>query len=106
MYLDLKQLAEKYGSNFKTLPAFPQSSFLTKTIPPLPLDWVVNRETNQDNTLVFKSLKGKQPILFIQKSFREKLDSDPELEVTRKVLKEGQVLEETPHFWVVSNYDL
>lgn len=106
LYRDLKGLVEKYGPNFKTLPAFPQANFLAHSPPPLPLDWVVNRETNGDNSLVIKNLIKNQPILFIQKYFREKIGSDPELEITRSLLKKGQILEETPHFWVVTNYEL
>jgi hypothetical protein len=101
LYRDLKQLVQRYGPNFKTLPAFPHSNFLTKTYPPLPLDWVVNRETNGDNSLVVSNLQEKRPILFIQKSFQEKIASDPELEITRQALQQGKLLEETPHFWVV-----
>ncbi len=101
LYRDLQQLVQRYGANFKTLPAFPQSNFLTKTYPPLPLDWVVNRETNGDNALVISNLQEKRPVLFIQKSFQEKIASDPELEITREALQQGKLLEETPHFWVV-----
>ena len=106
LYRDLKQLAERYGPNFKTLPAFPQANFLTKTTPPLPLDWVVNRETNGDNTLIFKNLTVKQPVVFIQKSFGEKIESDPEMEVTRRIFQSGKVVEETKFFWVIENYTL
>jgi len=106
LYRDLKQLVVRYGPNFKTLPAFPQANFLTKTSPPLPLDWVVNRETNGDNTLIFKNLKEIQPVVFIQKSFREKIESDPEMEVVRKIFQNGKVVAETKHFWVIETYDL
>ncbi|MFN0174549.1 MAG: hypothetical protein ACKVU0_07885 [Saprospiraceae bacterium] len=102
LYLDLKRLAVKYGPNFKTLPAFPQANYLTKTAAPLPLDWVVNRETNGDNALIFKNLQEKQPVIFIQKSFSEKIESDPELEVTRLIFQKDKIVEETPHFWVVA----
>ena len=106
LYRDLKQLAERHGPSFKTLPAFPQANYLTKTPPPLPLDWVVNRETNGDNTLIFVNLKEIQPVIFVQKSFREKIESDPELEVVRRIFQNGTVLEETPNFWVITNYTL
>jgi len=106
LYRDLKRLAAQYGPNIKTLPAFPQANYLTKTLPPFPLDWVVNRETNGDNTLIVKNLQEKKPIIFIQKSFREKMESDLELEVTRLLFQRDKVVEETPHFWVVKNYAL
>jgi hypothetical protein len=104
LYQDLKALSGRYGPNFTILPAFPQANFLTNTKAPLPLDWVVNRETNNNNALVFMDLKEKNPIIFIQKAFQEKLKTDPELEVTRWLLDHGQIIEETPHFWVLTNY--
>jgi hypothetical protein len=105
LYKDLKVLAARYGPNFKTMPAFPQANFLTNTRPVLPLDWVVNRETNNDNQLVFKDLKEKHPIVFIQKAFQEKWKTDAELEVTRWLFEHGEIIAETPGFWVLTNYE-
>ncbi|MBK8428453.1 MAG: hypothetical protein IPL27_21970 [Lewinellaceae bacterium] len=101
LYSDLKDLSRRYGPDFAVLPAFPQAHFLTNTAPPLPLDWVVQREMNGANQLVINSLKEKKPVLFIEKSFADKINIDPELELTRHVLETGKVLEETPHFWIV-----
>jgi hypothetical protein len=102
LYRDLQQLAVRYGPVFKTLPAFPQANYLTKTRPPLPLDWVVNRETNGDNSLVMRDLMAQKPVLLIQKSFQQKIAGDPELEITRWALEQGAPLEETPYFIVIS----
>ncbi len=101
LYRDLQDLGQRYGPDFAVLPAFPQAHFLTNTRPVLPLDWVVQREMNGANQLVVNSLKEKKPVLFIEKSFADIINSDPELELTRHVLETGKVLEETPHFWIV-----
>lgn len=101
LYRDLQNLVQRYGPNFTVLPAFPQAHFLTGTAPPLPLDWVVKREMNESNQLVVNSLREKKPVLFIEKKFAEKINSDPELELTRHALETGKILEETPHFWIV-----
>jgi hypothetical protein len=101
LYQSLKDLAVRYP-NFKTLPAFPQANFLTKTTPPLPLDWVVSRETNSDNQLIFRQFEKKAPVLLVQKTFADKIQTDPELAVTREFFRRGQILEETPHFWVLN----
>ena len=106
LYKDLKVLSGRYGPQIKILPAFPQANFLTHTRPPLPLDWVVNRETNGHNQGVFNDLKEKSPVIFIQKAFQEKLKTDPELEVTRWLFEHGQIIDETPNFWVITNYNL
>jgi hypothetical protein len=102
LYRDLQQLADRYGPDFKTLPAFPQANFLTRTTPPLPLDWVVNRETNGMNEWIYKLWNRPHLYFFIQKSFREKIGTDPELEVSRQVFERGKIMEETPYFYVVT----
>ncbi|MCC7244467.1 MAG: hypothetical protein IT269_02215 [Saprospiraceae bacterium] len=101
LYQDLKQLSLKYGPNFKTLPSFPQASFLTKTYPPLPLDWVVNRETNRDNSLIYKIVEIKNPVFFIEKSYEKNGMNQPELSFTQACLNNGQLLEETAYFKVI-----
>lgn len=102
LYLDLKNLAARYP-NFKTLPAFPQANFLTKTYPPIPLDWVVRRETNGDNALILKNMEERKPVLFIEKSVMEKIQSDPELSLTLDFLRTGEILDETAYFLVVQH---
>lgn len=102
LYRELRQLADRYGPDFKTLPAFPQANFLTHTTPPLPLDWVVNRETNGKNELIYHQLTKPHLYFFIQKAFREKIETDPELEISRQVLEQGKIIEETPHFYVIT----
>ena len=99
-YTELKILAERYP-NFTVLPAFPQANYLSQTYPPLPLDWVVNRETNGNNRLVEEAIQQKNPVLLIQKTFLDKIPIDPELALTRYYLEKGKRLEETQHFMVI-----
>lgn len=99
-YRDLKLLAEKYGQVFTVLPAFPQAHYLTNTAPPLPLDWVVNRETNGDNELIFKNFGTKKPVVFFEKNYLSKLQTDPELSVSRSIFESTTLLEETPYFMI------
>lgn len=101
LYRDLKSLQQRYGPDFAVLPAFPQAHFLTNTAPVLPLDWVVKREINTDSLLVINALKIEKPVLFIEKSYKDKIDTDPELALTRQALHTGKWMGETPHFWIV-----
>lgn len=100
-YRDLRDLIARYGPTVKTLPAFPQSNFLTNTAAPLPLDWVVRREMQGAQALVEQALAAQSPVLLVEKAYADRLDTDPELGLTRRVLREGRVVEETEHFWVV-----
>ena len=100
LYLDLKSLAARYP-NFKTLPTLTQASFLTGTHPPLPLDWVVNRETNGDNGRIIRALEQNRPFLFIEKSWLERIPGDPELSFTRELMQQATILDESAHFLVI-----
>ena len=102
LYRDLRDLAGRYGPMVKTLPSFSQANFLTRTYPPLPLDWVVGRESTGGNALIIEQLDRNKPVFFIEKSYdKARIATDPELAFTQKVLSEGKLLDETPHFWVV-----
>ncbi|MEI6410380.1 MAG: hypothetical protein WCR52_13415 [Bacteroidota bacterium] len=101
MYRELKDLAARYGPDFKTLPAFPLANYLTQTRPLLPLDWVVKRELSGGQTILSKAISGKEITYFIQKSCQESLQTDPELEFTRSIREQGVMIEETAHFWVM-----
>lgn len=101
LYRDLQTLASRYGPRFKTLPAFPQANFLCGAYPPLPLDWIVARETGTGLLLVEQSMQAERPVFFIEKTWLPRIDKDPELRFTREILNKGRVLSETPFFLVV-----
>jgi hypothetical protein len=101
-YDDLKRLAHKYGENFSVLPAFPLANYLTNSTPPLPLDWVVKREMAGQESLVWKALLEKRPILLLEKNYLNKIETDPELALTKAIFAEWTTLEESPFFIVKS----
>jgi hypothetical protein len=100
LYADLKNLAARYPV-FKTLPAFPQAGFLTGTKPPLPLDWVVRRETNGNDAPLWAAMQKNRPVLLVEKNAEAKIASDPELVFVRAVLEKATILEETAYFKVM-----
>jgi len=66
-YHELKYLVNKYGNNFKTLPGMPLSNYLTNTTSPIPIDWVINAETNNNDDDILNVLSQKRPVVFIEK---------------------------------------
>ncbi len=100
LYANLKALAEKYGPHIAVLPAFPQANFLTRTCPPLPLDWVVAREMGRSTAFVEREALRKKPFLLLEKTAIPALNADPELAVVRRLCQQGQLVEETPFFQV------
>lgn len=101
LYRELKGLTQRYGPKVKTLPAFPQANYLTATRPPLPLDWVVEREMQTGKPLVERVMDRDKPVLLIEKTYLQTLHADPQLSLTREYFTKGRVVQETSHFWVV-----
>lgn len=102
LYLELRNLATRYP-NFTVLPSFTQANYLTKTFPPLPLDWVVRREMNGDSTYVLRALQQFHPVLIFEKKYMNQMESDPEMALVRAMFHSGAVIDETQYFWVVQS---
>jgi hypothetical protein len=100
-YQELKDLSVKYGPNLKTLPAFPLSNYLNDTPPVLPLDWVVKREIGNRRAYLNEKIKNPSILFLVEKKVKNQLSRDRELEIVRSVMEDGEILEETPHFWVI-----
>lgn len=101
LYRDLRRLADRYGPTIKTMPAFPQANLLTRTKPPLALDWVVTREMGSGRTLVDQQMREANGYYFLEKSYLSRLNSDPELALAQMFKEQGRVVEETPFFLVI-----
>ncbi len=101
LYRDLDRLSKLYGPKIKTLPAFPQANFLTNTAPPLPLDWVVEREMGAGRSFVETTAEAQRPIYLIEKTQTKQIEADAELSWTKAILSPSTRLEETHWFQVV-----
>lgn len=101
LYRDLADLARRYGPNCTVLPAFPQANFLTRTAPPLPLDWVVAREMGAFGPAVRAAMLEARPCFFLEKNGSARFSADPELALVQWVWENGRTVEETARFRVV-----
>ncbi len=99
-YADLKNLNVKYGDDFKTLPSFPLSNYLTNTNSPLPLDWVFNAETNGQNNQIYQALENFNGYIFMEKAYIDKIENMPKYEVSKYVLTHYKLVEKTPNFFI------
>ena len=104
LYRDLKELDARFHGQYAVLPAFPYASFLTGSRPPLPLDWVVNRETNGQNKLVYEKLADCRYVL-MEAGYLSQIPTNPELEVCRTVLETRDSTGRTPHFIIYKKRD-
>ncbi|MDX2133802.1 MAG: hypothetical protein SFV52_03420 [Saprospiraceae bacterium] len=100
LYRDLADLHRRYGDRFAVLPAFPQAGYLCDTRPLLPLDWVVTRETGGRADLLEKTAAQENPYFFVEKSWSNRLNTDPELAFTRHITQQATLIETTTHFYV------
>jgi hypothetical protein len=104
LYRDLKELDARYHGQYAVLPALPYASFLTGSTPPLPLDWVVNRETNGQNEKVYEKLADCRFIL-LEAGYLSQIPTNPELEVCRTVLETRDSTGRTAHFIIYKKRD-
>ena len=104
LYRDLRDLDTKYHGQYAVLPSFTPASYLTGSTPPLPLDWVVNRETNGENEKIYKKLDDCRYVL-LEASYYPQLLTDPELEVCRKIFTERDSVGRTQHFIILKKRD-
>ena len=100
-YAELRDLAQRYGPSFKTLPYFTRANYLTKTHPPLPNDWVAVRETGADDGPLWTAVAAQKPVFFVEKSMLDKVLKDPELRFSRQIWEQGERVEETEFFVVM-----
>jgi hypothetical protein len=99
LYRNLAELAKRYGHNIAVIPTFTQASFLTRTPPPLPLDWIARREMGRFEAYVEAEAQRLRPVFLLEKTALTHL-ADPELALVRRWYEQGKTLEETPHFYV------
>jgi len=67
-YIELKQLIEEYGVNFTVLPNVTLIHYLSDTVNPIGIDWVMNAEINNNHEKFINMLEDKNVIVFLKKS--------------------------------------
>ncbi|MCX7019297.1 MAG: hypothetical protein WCK47_01585 [bacterium] len=72
-YKELKELAAKYGGNFKTLPCVPLANYLTSTRSPIQLDWAEDFELPGKWTPVAQKLDRSGAAVFL---FKDLMDTE------------------------------
>lgn len=103
-YMELKTLASGYP-NFKTIPAFLPANYLTRTKPPLAIDWLIDEEINEAKPLIVNSFIQAEPILFLEKVYLPGLYSARHLTLVQALIQDAKKIEETPNFIVLQpNY--
>lgn len=100
LYADLKSLEQRYGPDIAVLPAFPQASMLLSRRPPLGIDWAVAREMGGQEARLLRDVAAPGVVVFLERSWAARIDADPELAYTRRVLEHSVPVEQTPFFTV------
>jgi len=75
-YSELKQLAGKYNNHFKTLPDMVLSNYLTESVSPIAIDWVMDKEINNHVPEITDQLNKSNCFVFVDKDKMERFASD------------------------------
>jgi hypothetical protein len=101
----LRTLRERYGANYKTMPAFPLAYFLNNDVPVYPaewlLDWWINGRVEENHAF----LAEHDIVVFME---RDQMDVEsPDAYASRRysvpnrVSREWRRVDETEHFIVL-----
>lgn len=86
---------------FSVLPAFPQAHYLTGTVNPLPLDWLIRVEYNGQKDLILERLQQLDDcVLLIEKSYTPNPNQPQKFEIIDWVKSNWRLIDEDEDFWV------
>ena len=101
---ELRSLRERYGANYKTLPAFPLAYFLNDDIPVYPAEWVMDWSLNGRVEENYKLLAERDIVVFMERDQMHVESPDAyasrRYSVPIKVREEWRKVDETEHFIV------
>ncbi|MBD5539136.1 MAG: hypothetical protein HDQ94_03975 [Desulfovibrio sp.] len=101
---ELKALREKYGPEYKTLPAFSFAYYLNDDRPAYSSDWLIDWEINGEVDRLYEELLEKKLTVFMERDQLEDERADAYdragYGVPQRVRRRWRVVEETPHFVV------
>ena len=100
LYTDVKQLADKYGPNFKTVPAFPLANYLTDTRSPWPIDWATSAEIKGVENQIYEAMEQPGIHYFVEKSYGDVLLENDKFATTKYLMQSMRKVEETEFFEV------
>ena len=102
---ELRDLRERHGANYKTLPAFPLAYFLNGDVPAYPAEWVMDWWINGRVEENYKLLMERDVVVFME---RDQMDVEsPDAYASRRysipirVRREWRKVDETEHFIVL-----
>jgi hypothetical protein len=102
---ELRELRERYGAKYKTLPAFPLAYFLNNDVPVYPAEWVMDWWINGRVEESYTLLMEQDIVVFME---RDQMDVEsPDAYASRRysvplrVSREWRKVDETEHFIVL-----
>lgn len=102
---ELKQLREKYGPNYRVLPAFPHAYYLTNDKPAFPSEWLMDYLIVGRIDEMYQLLVQKDITVFMLRDQMNTVQADGYARagyaVPQMVRKRWRVLETTEHFVVM-----
>lgn len=101
---ELKELREKYGPDYKTMPGFTLAYYLNGDKPVYGSDWLIDWEINGETERFYKDLLDRNLLVFMEKDQMDTKQADAYQRagytVPQLVRNNWKIIDETPHFAV------
>lgn len=101
---ELKELREKYGPMYKTMPGFTLAYYLNGDKPAYGSDWLIDWEINGETERFYSDLLDRKLLVFMEKDQMDVKQADgyerAGYAVPQLVRRNWKMIDETPHFAV------
>jgi hypothetical protein len=104
---DLRELRNKYGPGYKTLPAFPLAYFLNGDRPAYPAEWLMDWQIGGRVEKFYNLLQDREIIVFMEKDQAGIVAPDAyasrRYSVPLRVIENWRLIEDTEYFFVLQS---
>lgn len=105
--LELKQLIQKYGSNFIVAPNTPMAHYIFNTQSKLPADWIISTEVLNKEDVFIKLASDKKNYIFVERTYIDGENLMGEVftysKVTLFIVNNFNRIDQTKHFVVYNS---
>ncbi|TPG41655.1 hypothetical protein [Flavobacterium pectinovorum] len=106
-HLELKQLIQKYGTNFIVAPNTPMANYIFNTQSKLPADWIISTEVLNKEDQFIKLASDKKNYIFVERTYIDGENLMGEVftysKVTLFIVNNFNQIDQTKHFVIYNS---
>ncbi len=100
-YRELRSLHAEYGDNYIALPAMPLTHYLTGSLPPLEVDWAIDRGSDYRVERLVRRLEAQGSVVFMEDDSGYRCERTPHCSaLVRHITENWRSIEKREHFEV------